>query len=84
MSKRKPCAALLEVIDPPPAAFIEPPAYPLTTDLSEALLLLMRRLTDDDADDGIITDFAESFGLNRRAVVAAVKAYRQTLGDTVH
>jgi hypothetical protein len=44
----------------------------------------MQRLTDDAADDdGIIWDFAESFGLNRRAVLAAVRAYRHA-SRTVH
>jgi hypothetical protein len=46
----------------------------LPLDLHPLLVLLMQRLTDDAADDdGIIWDFAESFGLNRRAVLAAVR-----------
>ena len=48
------------------------------------LILPMQRVTDDAADDdGIIWDFGECFGLNRRAVAAAVKAYRYA-SRTVH
>lgn len=57
---------------------------PMTTADWAAVPLLMQRLTDDAADDGnIIWDFAESFGLNRHAVAAAVKAYRHA-SRTMH
>ena len=84
MAKRKPCGALADVINAP-APFGEGGPYSfLPSDLSPLLVLLMQRLTDDAADDdGIIWDFAESFGLDRRAVAAAVKAYRHA-STTVH
>jgi hypothetical protein len=88
MAKRnpKPCAALADVISAPPP-FGEGGPYallPIALDLHPLLVLLMQRLTDDAADDDdIIWDFAESFGLNRRAVAAVVKAYRHA-SRTVH
>jgi hypothetical protein len=55
--------------------------YPfLLPDLSGSLLLLMERLTDSAEDDGVISDFSAAFGLDKRAVLAAVRAYRQALG----
>jgi hypothetical protein len=88
MAKRnpKPCAALADVINAPspfgpggPYALL-----PIAFDLHPLLVLLMQRLTDDAADDAaVIWDFAECFGLNRRAVAAAVKAYRHA-SATVH
>lgn len=78
MAKRKPCAALADVINAPsPFGPGGPYALMPLADLHPLLVLPMQRLTDDAADDdNIIWDFAESFGLNRRAVAAAVKAYR--------
>ena len=58
---------------------------PIEVDLHPLLVLLMQRLTDDAADDdGIIWDFAESFGLNRRAVTAAAVAAYRHASRTVH
>jgi len=87
MAKRnpKPCAALADAIGPKsPFGVGGPYALLPIADLHSLLVLLMQRLTDDAADDdGIIWDFAESFGLNRRAVMAAVAAYRH-VSRTVH
>ena len=85
MAKRKPCGALADVINAP-APFGEGGPYALlpVADLHPLLVLLMQRLTDDAADDAaVIWDFCESFGLDRRAVAAAVKAYRHA-STTVH
>src|SRR5437588_8760 len=79
--RTKPCSAMLDVIQPMPPYGIGDPYSPL--DLSPLLVLLMIRLNDDADDDGIIDDFCESFHLNRRAVVAAIKAYRHA-SRTVH
>lgn len=84
--KSKPCSAMAEVIRPQSPFGVGGPYAPLPValDLHPLLVLLMQRLTDDAADDdGIIWDFCESFGLNRRAVAAAVKAYRHA-SRTVH
>jgi len=88
MAKRnpKPCSALADAINTPPAFGLGGPyaLLPIEVDLHPLLVLLMTRLTDHAADDdGIIWDFAESFGLNRRAVAAAVKAYRHA-SQTIH
>lgn len=83
---KKPCAALAAVINRPSPFGGECGPYSIiqTDDLNALLVLLMQRLTDDAADDGnIIWDFSESFGLNRRAVAAAVAAYRHA-SRTVH
>jgi hypothetical protein len=80
--RRKPCTALADAISPKLPYGGGNPYAPV--DLSPLLVLLMQRLTDSDDDSGVITDFSESFGLNRRAVAAAVKAYRLALGATVH
>ena len=68
-----------------PSPFGEGGPYSLLPiDLPPLLILLTQRVTDDAADDdGIIWDFGECFGLNRRAVAAAVKAYRHA-SRTVH
>jgi hypothetical protein len=55
----------------------------METDLASMLVLLMTRLTDSADDDGIVDDFCESFHLSKKAVVAAVKAYRHA-SATVH
>ena len=84
--KSKPCSAIADAINTPPAFGMGEPyaLLPTEVDLHPLLVLLMQRLTDDAADDdGIIWDFCESFGLNRRAVAAAVKAYRHA-SRTVH
>ena len=80
----QPCSALADVINRP-SPFGEGGPYSfLPSDLSPLLVLLMSRLADNAADDdNIIWDFSESFGLNRRAVMAAVKAYRHA-SATVH
>ena len=68
-----------------PSPFGEGGPYSLLPiDLHPLLILLTQRVTDDAADDdGIIWDFGECVGLNRRAVAAAVKAYRHA-SRTVH
>ena len=82
--KPKPCSALAEVIRPRSPYAVFNPNYPtMEIDLSPLLVLLMIRLTDSADDDGIIWDFCESFGLNRRAVAAAVRAFRHA-SRTLH
>ena len=88
MAKRKqnPCSALADIIWPSRSAFetVSSPVYP-QIDLHPLLVLLMQRLTDDAADDaGIEADFCASFHLDPKAVMAAIRAYRQALGATVH
>jgi hypothetical protein len=85
MAKRnpKPCSAMVEVIrHKSPFGEGKPYSF-LPIDLHPLLVLLMTRLNDDADDDGVIWDFCESFGLNRRAVMAAVAAYRHT-SRTMH
>ena len=56
----------------------------LPVDLHAPLLLLMIRLTDSaDDDDGVVADFCASFHLEKKAVLAAVKAYRHA-SRTMH
>ena len=58
------------------------PVYP-QIDWSPLLVLLMTRLTDSADDEGVIEDFCQSFGYSRKAVTAAVRAYRHA-SRTVH
>jgi hypothetical protein len=87
MAKQKrtePYSALVDIIFPKPPYSLGNPAYPrMETDLASMLVLLMTRLTDSADDDGIVDDFCESFHLSKKAVVAAVKAYRHA-SATVH
>jgi len=86
MAKRnpKPCAALADVIRPKsPFGEAKPYSF-LPVDLHAPLLLLMIRLTDSaDDDDGVVADFCASFHLEKKAVLAAVKAYRHA-SRTMH
>jgi hypothetical protein len=43
----------------------------------------MTRLNDDAEDDGVIADFCACFGFEKRAVLAAISAYRHS-NRTVH
>jgi hypothetical protein len=80
----KPCSAMVEVIRPQ-SPFGEGKPYSLwPLDLHAPLLLLMIRLTDSADDDGVVDDFCACFHLEKKAVLAAVRAYRQALGATVH
>jgi len=78
----KPCSALADVIQPRSPYETASLVYP-QIDLCPLLVLLMTRLTDSADDDGIVDDFCESFRLSRKAVVAAIKAYRHA-STTVH
>jgi len=75
---------MVDVIRPQSPFGIAKPYSFLPIDLHPLLVLLMTRLNDDADDDGILDDFCASFHLSNRAVRAAVMAYRQTLGPTVH
>jgi hypothetical protein len=80
---RKPCAALADVINrPSPFGEAKPYSF-LPIDLHPLLVLLMTRLNDDADDDGVVSDFCACFHLNKKAVLAAVKAYRHA-SQTVH
>jgi hypothetical protein len=76
--KHEPCAALAEVIQPKlPFGPVSGPYSYLPLDLGPLSVLLMQRSTDSpDDDDGVIADFCQSFGFRKRAVVAAIRAYR--------
>jgi hypothetical protein len=85
MAKRnpKPCSALADVINSP-SPFGEGKPYSfLPADLHAPLLLLMIRLTDSADDDGVVADFCACFHLEKKAVLAAVKAYRHA-SRTMH
>ena len=55
----------------------------LPVDLHAPLPLLMIRLTDSADDDGLVDDFCACFHLSKKAVLAAVQAYRNA-SRTVH
>ena len=78
----KSCSALAEAICPRSPYGVANSAYP-QVDLSPLLLLLMIRLTDSADDDGVVSDFCDCFHLERKAVLAAVRAYRHA-SATVH
>jgi hypothetical protein len=86
MAKRnpKPCAAMADVIRPksPFGTGSEPYSF-LPVDLHAPLLLLMIRLTDSADDDGVVADFCACFHLEKKAVLAAVRAYRHA-SRTMH
>jgi hypothetical protein len=83
MAKRKPCAVLADVIRPKsPFGEAKPYSF-LPVDLHAPLLLLMIRLTDSADDDGVVADFCACFHLSKKAVLAAVRAYRHA-SATVH
>ena len=85
MAKRnpKPCAALADVINRP-SPFGEGGPYSfLPIDLHPLLVLLMTRLNDDADDLGVVEDFCASFHLEKKAVLAAVRAYRHA-SRTLH
>lgn len=81
---KKPCEALAAAICRPPP-FGRGGPYPIIQieDLDQLLVLLMQRLGDNPDDSNVIWDFSECFGLNRRAVSAAVRAYRHA-SATLH
>lgn len=86
MAKRNPkhCEALAEAIWPRAPFEAACSAYPLI-DASPVLLLLMARLNDDPAnDDGVVSDFCASFHLEKKAVMAAIRAYRAALNPVIH
>jgi hypothetical protein len=85
MAKRnpKPCSAMVEVIRHK-SPFGEGGPYSfLPVDLHSPLLLLMIRLTDSADDGGVVADFCACFHLEKKAVLAAVKAYRHA-SRTMH
>ena len=85
MAKRnpKPCAALADVINRP-SPFGEGGPYSfLPIDLHPLLVLLMTRLNDDADDAGVVEDFCACFHLEKKAVLAAVRAYRHA-SRTLH
>ena len=86
MVKRNPksCAAMADAINPQSPFGEGKPYSLLPVDLHAPLLLLMIRLTDSADDDGIVADFCACFHLDKKAVLAAVLAYRLALGTTVH
>ena len=86
MAKRnpKPCAALANAIKPQSPFGEGKPYSLLPLDLHAPLLVLMIRLTDSADDDGVVDDFCACFHLNKKAVLAAIRAYRLALGTTVH
>jgi len=80
--KSKPCSAMAEVIRPPwPFGKSEPYSF-LPFDLHPLLVLLMTGLNDDADDDGVVADFCASFHLEKKAVLAAVAAYRHASRTT--
>jgi hypothetical protein len=85
MAKRnpKPCSGRAEAIRPKsPFGEAKPYSF-LPIDLHPLLVLLMTRLNDDADDDGVVDDFCACFHLEKKAVLAAVKAYRHA-SRTVH
>ncbi len=85
MAKRpKPCAAMADVLRPKSPFGETKPYSLLPLDLHAPLLMLMIRLTDSADDDGVVDDFCACFHLNKKAVLAAIRAYRLALGTTVH
>ena len=75
---------MVEVIRPQlPFGIGSDPYSFLPVDLHAPLLLLMIRLTDSADDDGVVDDFCACFHLEKKAVLAAVRAYRHASG-TVH
>jgi hypothetical protein len=75
---------MVDVIRPkPPFGIGSEPYSCLPVYLHAPLLLLMIRLTDTADDDGVVDDFCACFHLEKKAVLAAVRAYRHASG-TVH
>ena len=75
---------MVEVIRPQsPFGIGSDPYSFLPDDLHAPLLLLMIRLTDSADDDGVVADVCACFHLEKKAVLAAVRAYRHASG-TVH
>ena len=74
---------MADAINSPSPFGIGGPYSFLPIDLHAPLLLLMVRLTDSPDDSGILDDFCACFHLNKKAVLAAVRAYRHA-SRTLH